>query len=130
MARLTVMCILKPLFFVVNSVVESPPNSKRQIVRLSKNPNMKKTILLLFLFYLSGFCLADNKKDTLNSLSNEYQILNEKIIKLDKDYEKVNGRIDDWYTNFAIGSGIFLVLLGALITIQWFNNMRSCKGTS
>jgi len=28
--RMTVMCILKPLFFVENSVVKSPPNSNRQ----------------------------------------------------------------------------------------------------
>ena len=69
-----------------------------------------------------------NKQDSLFMSSKEYQVLNEKIIQLEKDkieltkeIDKVNNRVSDWYTNLTIGSVIFIFFLGGLLTFQWIN---------
>jgi hypothetical protein len=47
--RMTVLCILKPLFFVENSVVKSPPNSNCQIVASKPKKKDNKRIRMKFL---------------------------------------------------------------------------------
>lgn len=77
------------------------------------------------------FGYSDNpNKDSLYVSSKEYQILNDKIIQIDKknaeiikECEKINGRIDDWYINFAITSGILL----ALVLIQFVNSRNIAR---
>jgi peptidoglycan hydrolase CwlO-like protein len=92
---------------------------------------MLKIPLVLLILFLSTAVysnVSNNKCDTLFVLNNEYLELNNQILTLkceineiNENANRINGRIDDWYTNLAIGSGIFLVLLGGLIGFQWSN---------
>ncbi|NCO53814.1 MAG: hypothetical protein COZ21_00115 [Bacteroidetes bacterium CG_4_10_14_3_um_filter_31_20] len=94
---------------------------------------MKKGFLTFsfILIWLSGIT---NPNDSLFVSSKEYQTLNEKIIQIEnaqtkivKEIERVDCRITDWYTNLAIGSGIFILLLGGLIGFQWSNTSGIAK---
>jgi hypothetical protein len=80
---------------------------------------MKKYILLLTMFILFNLSYSKN----IDSLS----ISSEDKIELAKEIQRVDGRITDWYTNLAIGSGIFILLLAGLITFQWMNARNVAK---
>lgn len=81
---------------------------------------MKKGLLTIFIF-LNGLISFSKPNDSLIVSSKEYQTINESIVQLNNETKRVDGRINDWYTNLAIGGSIFIILLGALIGFQWSN---------
>jgi len=94
---------------------------------------MKKRLLIVFILFYSFICIS-NANDSLFISSKKYQSLDKKIVlyeknraELTKEIERVDGRISDWYTNFAIGGSLFIVLLAGLFAVQWSNTKGIAK---
>jgi hypothetical protein len=87
---------------------------------------MKKIIITFLILFSFNLCFSSS--DSVFISSKEYQVLNEKIVQLEKenaelakDIFRVDGRISDWYLNFTIGAIIFMLLLAGIVGLQWSN---------